>query len=330
MIKVGLCGLVILLIIVISFSYINEEGFVSKSSTTHPEIILPPAGPTVIRKIIPTGSPENVKIAADELYNALIIVLRNVIMEDFFIKNETKRNQLYNTINNIDDKSIAGFITSSINSINNTITEINTYSPDDIIEKERVIQLCRDVITKAVNLNSIITNNKNKATNVPKPNVPNANKPTNLNQCISMFQSMAKTQQAQQAQQAQAQHALQVLQAQQALQALQAAQPKREDIIPSVTLTDTANKAKELQTHKELLGDIQKMVRNEMLSSRCTTPIVPVRDNSLSNATAQGAEFKGPEYRCPKNPDGSCPPVPDMTQYIKKDSIPCWNCNIDY
>jgi hypothetical protein len=62
---------------------------------------------------------------------------------------------------------------------------------------------------------------------------------------------------------------------------------------------------------------------------------------SDSSSTQQGNEFNkasqkcdGPSdedsYRCPKNPDGSCPPVPDMTQYIKKDAIPCWGCSVDY
>jgi hypothetical protein len=108
-----------------------------------------------------------------------------------------------------------------------------------------------------------------------------------------------------------------------------------------------------LQQRMELLKDIQKIVKNEVLASRSTTPIIsgetekPRKEHNISgetkkpckssdtNSTAQGKEYedtccKGSEYRCPKNPDGSCPPVPDMTQYIKKDAIPCWGCSLDY
>jgi hypothetical protein len=92
----------------------------------------------------------------------------------------------------------------------------------------------------------------------------------------------------------------------------------------------------------DLFGAIQKVVRNELLAWRSTKPILPgetehqaPQDSKDTAATAQGKEYedscyKGTEYRCPKNPDGSCPPVPDMSQYIKKDQIPCWGCSLDY
>ena len=108
-----------------------------------------------------------------------------------------------------------------------------------------------------------------------------------------------------------------------------------------------------LQQRMDLLKDIQKIVKNEVLAHRSTTPIISgetekprksenisgetekPRKSSDTDSTAQGKEYeescyKGTEYRCPKNPDGSCPPVPDMTQYIKKDAIPCWGCSLDY
>jgi hypothetical protein len=87
----------------------------------------------------------------------------------------------------------------------------------------------------------------------------------------------------------------------------------------------------------ELLKDIQKVVRNEILSNRSTMPILSgeTRKSKDTDSTAQGQEYesschKDTDYRCPKNPDGSCPPVPDMSEYIKKDAIPCWNCALDY
>jgi hypothetical protein len=50
-------------------------------------------------------------------------------------------------------------------------------------------------------------------------------------------------------------------------------------------------------------------------------------DNECENttATSQGKEYSS---RCHK--DKSCSQQPDMTQYIKKDSIPCWGCSLDY
>jgi len=89
----------------------------------------------------------------------------------------------------------------------------------------------------------------------------------------------------------------------------------------------------------DLFGAIQKVVRNELLAWRSTKPILPgeteheAKEDSKKGretaATAQGKEYedscyKGTEYRCPKNPDGSCPPVPDMSKYM------CWGCALDY
>jgi len=114
-----------------------------------------------------------------------------------------------------------------------------------------------------------------------------------------------------------------------------AATPQRNDVVSEVGLTDTGYNAMELQQRAELLKDIQKTVKNEMLASRCLTPTTFNPDNLTTTSLIQGEEYgnnchKENEYRCPKNPDGTCPPIPDMTEYIKKDSIPCWGCNIDY
>jgi len=114
-----------------------------------------------------------------------------------------------------------------------------------------------------------------------------------------------------------------------------AATPQRNDVVSQVGLTDTGYNAMELQQRAELLQDIQKTVRNELLASRSLTPTTFNPDNLTTTSLIQGEEYgnnchKENEYRCPKNPDGTCPPIPDMTEYIKKDSIPCWGCNIDY
>jgi hypothetical protein len=123
-----------------------------------------------------------------------------------------------------------------------------------------------------------------------------------------------------------------------------ATKPQRTDVQPEVVMSDTSYDAMSLKQKSDLLTNIQKMFRNELLASRSTD--VSMKDTSSSSSspsssTQQGNEFNKSSqkcdgssdedsYRCPKNPDGSCPPVPDMTQYIKKDAIPCWGCSVDY
>lgn len=89
----------------------------------------------------------------------------------------------------------------------------------------------------------------------------------------------------------------------------------------------------------DLLKDIQQLVKNEIIAQRQTTPIntdiESISGMGESESTQQGKEFnksckKDCEGPCPRNKDGTCPPVPDMSQYIRKDQIPCWNCSLDY
>jgi hypothetical protein len=116
-----------------------------------------------------------------------------------------------------------------------------------------------------------------------------------------------------------------------------AATPARVDIVPEVTISGVGYDALTLQQRADLLRDIQKTVRNDIMANRAMKPIISgeTRQSKDTDATAQGQEYesschKDTEYRCPKNPDGSCPPLPDMSQYIKKDAIPCWGCSLDY
>jgi hypothetical protein len=89
--------------------------------------------------------------------------------------------------------------------------------------------------------------------------------------------------------------------------------------------------AMSLQQKTDLLKDIQKLVRNEILAQRqIDQSSVNVPNSSVqSESEQQGKEFNKSKP-CPANPDGSCPPIPDMSQYIRKDQIPCWNCTLDY
>jgi hypothetical protein len=112
--------------------------------------------------------------------------------------------------------------------------------------------------------------------------------------------------------------------------------PVRTDVVPEVSISGSGYNAMNLQQKAELLKDIQKVVRNEILANRNTTPVTNNNNNEKStDSTSQGKEYenschKDTEYRCPKNPDGTCPSVPDMSEYIKKDSIPCFGCSLDY
>jgi hypothetical protein len=112
--------------------------------------------------------------------------------------------------------------------------------------------------------------------------------------------------------------------------------PTRTDIVPEVSISGSGYNAMSLQEKADLLKDIQKLVKNEVLAHRATTPIISGEtEHKKTDSTAQGQDYesscaKDTDYRCPKNSDGSCPPIPDMTQYIKKDEIPCYGCSLDY
>jgi hypothetical protein len=113
--------------------------------------------------------------------------------------------------------------------------------------------------------------------------------------------------------------------------------PQNNQVMPEISISGSGYDAMTLQQRMELLKDIQKVVRNELISHRATDPIISgeTRKSTASDATAQGKEYskscyKGADESCPSYPDGSCPPVPDMSQYIKKDAIPCWGCALDY
>ena len=86
-----------------------------------------------------------------------------------------------------------------------------------------------------------------------------------------------------------------------------------------VSLSDTGYTAMVLQQKSDLLKDIQKIVKNEILSNRATEYIDKNAVSAPTLAIAQGAEY---------NANASCDH--DMSQYIKKDAIPCWGCSLDY
>uniref|UniRef100_A0A6C0KS63 Uncharacterized protein n=1 Tax=viral metagenome TaxID=1070528 RepID=A0A6C0KS63_9ZZZZ len=135
-----------------------------------------------------------------------------------------------------------------------------------------------------------------------------------------------------------------------------AASPQFNEVKPEVSVSDTGYVAMQAKQKSDLLSNIQKIVRNELLANRMTEPTIPTKkrdeyDNTVddSHCTAQGSEFKKATPKrmskgCPDNsdpyddsdqPKDSVPKpykshMPDMSKYIKKDSIPCWGCSLDY
>jgi hypothetical protein len=62
----------------------------------------------------------------------------------------------------------------------------------------------------------------------------------------------------------------------------------------------------------KLLSDIRKVVKKEILSDR-TKPVLPNSNADNTNSTLQGKDYSS----------GCNDPT-----YIRKDSIPCWNCSL--
>lgn len=56
------------------------------------------------------------------------------------------------------------------------------------------------------------------------------------------------------------------------------------------------------------------------------------RDKEIAdaaNAASLKAERECPQHECPKCPEcKKCPECPDMSQYIRMDEVPCWNCTL--
>jgi hypothetical protein len=97
--------------------------------------------------------------------------------------------------------------------------------------------------------------------------------------------------------------------------------------IPSTT-SDLDALAHDKQERAKLLRDIQEAVRTELLADKKATiahaqPIIKNGAESSCPGLAQSsAEQQGKEAITAR--------AVDMSQYIRKDSIPCWNCTLDY
>ena len=122
---------------------------------------------------------------------------------------------------------------------------------------------------------------------------------------------------------------------------------------PHVHLSDIGYTAMSLQEKSDILKDIKKMVKNEILANRSMDDNTKNCQsmNSVTDSTAQGQEYESTSMHGlhAKDSCGSVNGVDehgamngamngtmnsacnhDMSQYIKKDSIPCWGCSLDY
>ena len=87
--------------------------------------------------------------------------------------------------------------------------------------------------------------------------------------------------------------------------------------------------ALDTQDRAKFLRDIQDIVRTELLATKQITtansqPILSA--TATPTATGQISEHQGREAVTAR--EKAC--AKDMSQYIRKDSIPCWNCTLDY
>jgi hypothetical protein len=113
--------------------------------------------------------------------------------------------------------------------------------------------------------------------------------------------------------------------------------PQNNQVIAENKLSETGANAMDLQDKMGMLKNIQKMVRNELIASRNTDCLIPDDMDVMTDSCAQGAEYEKSSYKDTinktagtKTANGSCPPQPHMSEYIKKDKIPCWGCSLDY
>jgi hypothetical protein len=66
---------------------------------------------------------------------------------------------------------------------------------------------------------------------------------------------------------------------------------------------------------------VSKQVKDDLMAQRATDDVYDkYAPCDLTDAEAQGQEFENHQPK-PSN-------QPDMSEYIRKDSIPCWNCSV--
>ena len=97
---------------------------------------------------------------------------------------------------------------------------------------------------------------------------------------------------------------------------------------PSVTQPSDSSAQQTEEITKRIASTVATQIKDQLLAKRATdSPLdmmTPSRyapcdlDSGLSDATAQGTELQAARPAL----------QPDMSQYIRKDSIPCWGCTL--
>ena len=97
------------------------------------------------------------------------------------------------------------------------------------------------------------------------------------------------------------------------------APPQRTDLTPQVSVSPTGYDAMALQQKSSMINDILKMIRNQLIAERSMDSSIKDSSDSCAdtNSTSQGKQYSSDSKK-------------DMSQYIKKDGIPCWGCSLDY
>ena len=95
-----------------------------------------------------------------------------------------------------------------------------------------------------------------------------------------------------------------------------AAQPQRNNIRPQVSLSDASQQAMHMKQQSDFLKDLQTVIRNELRLARATDSSAVASTSETSDSCGDSAALsQGKEY---------------ASNMIKKDSIPCWGCSLDY
>jgi len=102
--------------------------------------------------------------------------------------------------------------------------------------------------------------------------------------------------------------------------------PDRTDITPDNKVSDMASMAMALKYKSDLLKDLQKVVRNELIADRMTQRL-DRDDNDADDDT--DAMAQGREYGCHRKDTYHCSNSSDMSDCSKKDNTPCFGCSPD-
>ena len=87
---------------------------------------------------------------------------------------------------------------------------------------------------------------------------------------------------------------------------------------PSLSIADSASSVTDPMTllDKNNTNTLQENANPVLPKNERPVVLPKISSSPPTNATSQGVDY-------------NCPKMPDMSKYIRKDSIPCWGCSID-